>query len=85
MLSLTGLTPGLTRAEQFRQAVADHSFPLRDGQAGDVTISLGVATFPQQSDPEKLIKAADDALYEAKRSGRNRVCSAVERVPQREA
>ncbi|MET0621602.1 MAG: diguanylate cyclase [Pyrinomonadaceae bacterium] len=41
-----------------------------------MTISLGVATFPQDADSgAALIKAADSALYQAKKSGRNCVCS----------
>ena len=42
-----------------------------------VTVSIGVASFPEkvaQPSPEKLIKSADDELYRAKNSGRNRVC-----------
>jgi diguanylate cyclase (GGDEF)-like protein len=50
--------------------------PHNESQAGRVvTISLGVATarsFPDSS-PEKLIAAADKALYQAKTAGRNRV------------
>ncbi|HZS03977.1 MAG TPA: diguanylate cyclase [Blastocatellia bacterium] len=42
-----------------------------------LSASFGVATFPQHADtPEDLIKAADEALYRAKREGRNRVCVA---------
>ena len=40
-----------------------------------VTISFGVAAAPPDYDVDKLIAAADEKLYEAKRSGRNRVCA----------
>jgi diguanylate cyclase (GGDEF)-like protein len=41
----------------------------------NLTISLGVATFPEDGDDEeKLLKKADEALYQAKASGRNTVC-----------
>jgi diguanylate cyclase (GGDEF)-like protein len=45
---------------------------------GSVTASLGIAVFPQHgTTDEAVIKAADSALYQAKRDGRNRVCVGV--------
>ncbi len=62
-------------AEGTRCRVSAQSFPYEETQPeGDLTISLGVATFPDDaSDAVNLIKKADDALYTAKGKGRNRV------------
>jgi diguanylate cyclase (GGDEF)-like protein len=41
-----------------------------------ITISIGLATFPQcGKEPREIIHAADEALYKAKHTGRNKVCS----------
>ncbi len=74
--------PPLTDARQ-RWASADSVGrpPLRDAQrnvvrGGGVTISAGVASFPDDAQAElELIRAADQRLYQAKRAGRNLVCS----------
>jgi diguanylate cyclase (GGDEF)-like protein len=63
-------------AEQMRAAVAALDIPHERSASGDtVTISAGVATEHPSVDkaPETLLAAADDALFRAKRSGRNRV------------
>lgn len=62
-------------AEQLRKKVEEHDFP---GPSADqnlkVTISLGVATFPDHAqDAAELVKAADQSLYRSKEGGRNRV------------
>ena len=45
-----------------------------------VTGSVGVATFPNDANsPEGLFKVTDQALYAAKRSGRNKVCTSSDR------
>lgn len=57
-------------AEQIRLAVESHSF----AGLGQITISIGIAHWQsQQVAVGKIIKDADDALYRAKRNGRNRV------------
>lgn len=72
ILPQTGLEGALTVAERMRHAVAEHAFPLE--AAGGITISLGVAAFPADAeDGHTLIRAADRALYMAKRQGRNRI------------
>jgi diguanylate cyclase (GGDEF)-like protein len=44
--------------------------------ATPITISIGLATYPQcGKEPREIIHAADEALYKAKHSGRNKVCS----------
>ena len=49
------------------------------GEQLKVTISLGVATFPQHAgSKDELIEKADIALYRSKRGGRNRVSAYVE-------
>lgn len=57
-------------AELLRKAVEKYNFVLPDGQVIHITISIGIACFPQISSDE-LIDIADQALYLAKQSGRN--------------
>lgn len=66
----------LAAANRMREAV--ESMPFVINAAGDTvskTISIGVATLNMESDSaENLLKRADEALYQAKHEGRNRVC-----------
>ncbi|MGQ9671286.1 MAG: GGDEF domain-containing protein [Desulfosoma sp.] len=65
-------------AERIRAAVSNR--PILSGSvAVSVTLSAGVATARGPSVPDALIQSADEALYLAKRTGRNRVCVATER------
>jgi len=59
--------------EHLRKLVEAHVFEL-DGIRVTPTLSVGVASFPEDGDtPQALLGAADAALYRAKRAGRNRV------------
>ena len=65
----------LALAENIRHTVASLAIPHQPTQEGKVTVSVGVCAgpFDPKTELERLIKAADIALYEAKREGRNRV------------
>jgi len=65
---------GVQRAEDFRRAMAEKPFGTAAGPLA-ITCSLGVAAFDYPMPPEDLIQRADEALYRAKRKGRNCVCA----------
>jgi two-component system cell cycle response regulator len=64
-------------AERVRKAVEERKFSF-GGKDIPVTVSLGVVAIPESgiNEHNAFLAAADKALYEAKRSGRNRVCVA---------
>lgn len=61
-------------AERIRQTVGNETFSL-EGKEIHITVSIGVVTYPAPGLQYRagLLKAVDDALYAAKRSGRNKV------------
>jgi len=66
-------------AEQARVLVAATPLALPGGNQISITASFGVAAYPiDGATAELLLKAADFAMYQAKKTGRNRVCSAVD-------
>ena len=71
----TRVEEALPLAERIRDAVASHAFDLPGLRAaGGLSLSIGVAGFPTDSDdPDALMSAADAALYRAKAAGKNRV------------
>jgi diguanylate cyclase (GGDEF)-like protein len=74
ILPETNLEGGYEVAERLREAVASLNIP----EVGHITASFGVAAFPTcASAGSILIHAADAAMYEAKRGGRNRVVRAA--------
>lgn len=79
LLILPELGPeqSMVRLERFRESVGNLSVMFHGQELPRVTVSIGVAFLDEQGDSgEKLIRAADDALYRAKTNGRNRVESA---------
>src|SRR5580692_8578166 len=71
------LEEGVIVAERVREAFEASGIACEEG-AVDTTVSIGVAGGPAGTELEVLLAAADTALYQAKRSGRNRVEAAVE-------
>ncbi len=68
----------LVIAERIRLGVQNHPFILPDQIPVSITISIGVATYPDTvavPTGHVLVDMADKALYEAKNTGRNKVCS----------
>ncbi len=74
VLTNASLQTALQRAEQIRAVFEGLEIPY-DGLMLNATLSLGVACYPQHgSSLSALVSAADQALYMAKDTGRNRVC-----------
>jgi diguanylate cyclase (GGDEF)-like protein/PAS domain S-box-containing protein len=72
LLPSTGLEQAIQVAEKIRSSIAAAQHPT----AGRITVSIGVAVAsPDQTGEEDAVKVADDRLYEAKNSGRDRVCA----------
>ncbi|MBV9554732.1 MAG: PleD family two-component system response regulator [Alphaproteobacteria bacterium] len=70
----TNLHAGLTVAERLRQSVAAEPFLIHTaGERRPITISVGVAVTQPGDTVDALLQRADDALYQAKNAGRNRV------------
>jgi diguanylate cyclase (GGDEF)-like protein len=62
------------RAERIREAIKSIRVDYRRQPLGVISISLGVAIFPEHSSTvEGILKKADEALYKAKHNGRDRV------------
>ncbi len=69
-------------AERLRRVIESLSIDCVGGPC-EVTISLGVAQRMESTEsPDELLKAADEALYSAKRTGRNQVCLAGNVEPE---
>jgi diguanylate cyclase (GGDEF)-like protein len=73
------LEEGVIAAERVREAFAASGIAVEEGPV-ETSVSIGVAGGPAGTELEVLLAAADTALYQAKRSGRNRV-EAAEELP----
>jgi diguanylate cyclase (GGDEF)-like protein len=73
------LDEGVVAAERVREAFEGSGIVCEEGKV-DTTVSIGVAGGPAGTELEVLLAAADTALYQAKRGGRNRV-EAAEELP----
>jgi diguanylate cyclase (GGDEF)-like protein len=73
------LEEGINAADRVREAFMNSGIVVEDGPV-DTTVSIGVAGGPAGTELEVLLAAADTALYQAKRGGRNRV-EAAEELP----
>jgi len=85
ILPKTGAIEGHATAERLRKTIATHPFGSADGRAESLTISTGCgATEEEHVSPQQLLEVADSALYEAKKSGKNRTvaytCTATQRI-----
>ena len=78
----TDLDGAARLAERARRALEERTILSPDGTRIHVTVSLGVAAYPEAAVGEGLVAAADAALYEAKRTGKNRVVTARPRARQ---
>jgi diguanylate cyclase (GGDEF)-like protein len=74
----TALKVAMDRAESIRTKISELRFNHEGRNIGPVTASIGVAIFPDHADDaEAILRVADDALYRAKRDGRDRVAVAM--------
>src|SRR5579871_2365683 len=79
VLPQTGLQGGRDCAERVRELVEARKIAV-EGDHGPLTVSIGVAEYRPHDRTRDLVARADQALYAAKRAGRNRVC--VEAPPE---
>ncbi len=77
LLPETSFHAALRRAQELREEVQGFEVAL-GGEVVSVTVTVGVATFPDHAgDMASLVRAADEAMYQAKRAGGNAVGEAA--------
>ena len=75
LLPETNSEGGIIFAERLRERIELERFELEPGRVVNLTVSIGIATFPSPriASTEDLFARADEALYRAKSDGRNQV------------
>lgn len=74
MLPSTNLEKGCLVAEKIKETFNQEIITITSDQKVSMTISIGVAEYIRSESPEDFIKRADVCMYEAKRTGKNKVC-----------
>jgi diguanylate cyclase (GGDEF)-like protein/PAS domain S-box-containing protein len=83
ILPTADLTASRARAERLRAKTKELTILHQGKSMGMITISVGVAAFPEHgTSPKELMAAADAALYEAKRGGRDQVVVAAAKAAE---
>jgi diguanylate cyclase (GGDEF)-like protein len=84
LLPETQLGDAVTFGEKMRAAIASAPVPIAGGEALPVTVSVGTASLAHTefNSASEMIRAADQALYRAKRNGRNRVEAERRKTPR---
>jgi len=72
LLPNTKLSGAMKLAERIRETIQNHTFDF-NGKKINVTVSIGITSVGVNDSYESLISRADEALYEAKEKGRNRI------------
>lgn len=78
LLPETSLHDAVDAAQRLKDAVAANKIALESGVALGLTVSIGVAAKQEESSLDIMLDLADSALYQAKQTGRNKVCFAQE-------
>ena len=80
LLSETDVQGAVTTAEKIHDAIKGTPFGTMDEELVNLTVSIGVSSYPEHGDTFKaLVEAADQALYRAKQTGRDKVCLAQDK------
>ncbi len=78
ILPQTGKNEAFEVAERIRITMENHDFPQKKRELGNLTVSLGLVACPVDGKNLKgLLRVADEALYEAKNAGGNRIVTTV--------